>query len=268
MRRPAASRPSSGWIRAVPDLGGSDPAGRRTELASRLSAVRGRVDAACAAAGREPSDVQLLPVTKFFPASDVIALVESGAAEFGESREPEAGRKAEEVRATTGRGDLRFHMIGQLQRNKAKTVARWADRVHSVDSTKLATALDRAVGGAREGGDRDGTLEVLIQIGLDDDEAKGRGGVVEGELPALADDIEQSANLRLCGLMVITPLHGSAEAWMAKAAGIHQRFVADHPGAVELSAGMSGDLEIAVEYGSTCVRVGTAIMGERPVISP
>lgn len=252
----------------MPDLGGRDPDVRRTDLASRLTAVRSRVDAACVAAGREPAAVQLLPVTKFFPASDVLALVETGASEFGESREPEAGRKADEVRATSGRDDLRFHMIGQLQRNKAKTVARWADRVHSVDSPKLAHALDRAVGGARESGDRDGGLEVLIQIGLDDDEAKGRGGVAEEELPALADEIERSDHLRLCGLMVITPLHGSAEAWMARAAGIHQRFVADHPGAVELSAGMSGDLEIAVKYGSTCVRVGTAIMGDRPVISP
>lgn len=252
----------------MPDPGDGESADRRAELASRLQAVRARVDAACAAAGRDPSAVQLLPVTKFFPASDVLALVESGAVEFGESREPEAGRKADEVRAVSGRSDLRFHMIGQLQRNKAKTVARWADRVHSVDSPKLAHALDRAVGTARESGDRDGALEVLIQIGLDDDEAKGRGGVVEDELLTLADGIEQSANLRLCGLMVITPLHGSAEAWMAKAAGIAQRFIAEHPGAAELSAGMSGDLEIAVKYGSTCVRVGTAIMGDRPVISP
>lgn len=246
----------------------SATAERRSDLAAKLAAARARVDNACRAADRDPAEVQLLPVTKFFPAADVLALVDAGATEFGESREPEAGRKADEVRTVTGRLDLRFHMIGQLQRNKAKTVARWADRVHSVDSAKLASALDRAVATARDAGERDSALEVLIQIGLDDDEAKGRGGVPGDELPTLAAEIAAYENLDLRGLMVITPLHGSTEAWMAKAADIQTRFVADHPGAVELSAGMSGDLEIAVKYGSTCVRVGTAIMGDRPLISP
>lgn len=241
-------------------------ADRRSDLAAKLAGVQARVESACHAAGRDPGDVQLLPVTKFFPVADVLALIDAGATEFGESREPEAGRKADEVRSATGNSHLRFHMIGQLQRNKAKSVARWADRVHSVDRAKLARALDRAVATLRETGDRDGGLEVLIQIGLDD-EAKGRGGVLGDELPALADAIAEYENLDLRGLMVITPLRGSTEAWMAKAADIHQRFVADHPAAVELSAGMSDDLEIAVEYGSTCVRVGTAIMGDRPVIS-
>lgn len=253
----------------APESAGQQPtADRRNELAANLASAQARVAAACRAADRDPSEVQLLPVTKFFPASDVLALVEAGATEFGESREPEAGHKVDAVRSVTERSDLRFHMIGQVQRNKAKTVARWADRVHSVDSGKLARALDRAVATARDRGERDCGLEVLIQIGLDDDEAKGRGGVPGDELPALADEIGEYPNLELRGLMVITPLHGSAEGWMAKAADIHHRFLADHPGAAELSAGMSGDVEPAVKYGSTCVRVGTAIMGERPLISP
>lgn len=242
--------------------------GRGEELAANLARVRSRVDAACLAAGRSPAEVQLLPVTKFFPADDVRLLVAAGATEFGESREPEAGDKAAAVRAATGRSDLRFHMIGQLQRNKAKSVARWADRVHSVDSPKLAQALDRAVGTAREDGSRPGALEVLIQVGLDDDEAKGRGGVPADELFALADRVGESTNLELRGLMVIAPLRGSAERWLEQAARIHQGFVARYPAATELSAGMSADLEVAVKYGSTCVRVGTAIMGPRPVISP
>jgi PLP dependent protein len=241
---------------------------RGEELAANLARVRGRVDAACLAANRSPGDVQLLPVTKFFPASDVRLLIDAGATEFGESREPEAGNKAAELRESTGRGDLRFHMIGQLQRNKAKTVARWADRVHSVDSHKLAQALDRAVGTARDEGARAGALEILIQIGLDDDEAKGRGGVPADELPVLADSIAESDNLELCGLMVIAPLGGSPEQWLDQAARIHQGFAVQYPSATELSAGMSDDLEVAVKYGSTCVRVGTAIMGSRPVISP
>jgi pyridoxal phosphate enzyme (YggS family) len=241
---------------------------RAAQLRANLAAVRERVDAACVAAGRSPSEVALLPVTKFFPAEDVLALVDAGATEFGESREPEAGGKALSVRTVTGRSELRFHMIGQLQRNKAKTVARWADRVHSVDSSKLAHALDRAAAGARDNGDRSDALEILIQVGLDNDESKGRGGVPEDELQALADEVDGLDNLVLRGLMVIAPLHGSAERWMDQAAQIHRDFVSSHPEAIELSAGMSADLEIAVRYGSTCVRVGTAIMGERPLISP
>jgi pyridoxal phosphate enzyme (YggS family) len=241
---------------------------RAAQLAANLASARERVDAACAAAGRSPGDVALLPVTKFFPAEDVLALVDAGATEFGESREPEAGRKAVDVRTATGRTDLRFHMIGQLQRNKAKNVARWADRVHSVDSLKLAQALDRAAGTAREDGDRATALEVLIQVGLDDDEAKGRGGVAKSDLAALAESIATLDNLVLCGLMVIAPLHGAVERWMEESANIHRGFVVQHPEATELSAGMSGDLEIAIQHGSTCVRVGTAIMGDRPLISP
>ena len=251
----------------MPDQEPVSPA-RASQLAANLAGVRRRVDEACVAAGRSPADVALLPVTKFFPAADVLALVEAGATEFGESREPEAGRKAEDVRTATGRTDLRFHMIGQLQRNKAKSVARWADRVHSVDSLKLAQTLDRATGVALDNGDRAAALEVLIQVGLDDDEAKGRGGVAESDLAELAESIAELPNLVLCGLMVIAPLHGSADRWMAESARIHRDFVAQHPEARELSAGMSGDLEIAVQHGSTCVRVGTAIMGDRPLISP
>lgn len=123
---------------------------RTAELATNLSALLQRVDAACLAAGRDADSVRLLPVTKFFPADDVAILYRLGRREFGESREQEATAKvatlpslvAKGAEGDEGRSDVQWHMIGRLQRNKARVVARWAHTVHSVDSERLATALD------------------------------------------------------------------------------------------------------------------------------
>ncbi|MBM4639475.1 YggS family pyridoxal phosphate enzyme, partial [Rhodococcus hoagii] len=109
--------------------------GRHEEVASALTRVRARLDAACRDAGREPSEVALLPVTKFFPASDVRVLYDLGCRAFGESREPEASTKVAEFSADPDVTEpVRWHMIGRLQRNKVKSVVRWADTVHSLDS--------------------------------------------------------------------------------------------------------------------------------------
>ncbi|MGZ8180218.1 YggS family pyridoxal phosphate-dependent enzyme [Williamsia sp. SKLECPSW1] len=254
------------------DPSAGDPAGddgaspeRVAELADRLGAARERLAAAARDAGRDPEDVELLVVTKFHPASDVRALVDQGCRAFGESREPEAGRKAAAVRAATGE-TLRFDMIGTVQRRKATSIARWADRVHSVDRDVVVEALARGVDAARDDGDRDGPLEVLVQVNLDGDPS--RGGVVLDELDAVADHVAGSDQLRLCGSMVIAPQTRTPDHWMEQAAAAHARLVAAHPEATVFSAGMSGDLEEAVRHGSTCVRVGTAILGERPLRSP
>ncbi|MGU3294113.1 YggS family pyridoxal phosphate-dependent enzyme [Williamsia sp. M5A3_1d] len=238
---------------------------RVRELSDNLYAARERLAQACAAAGRDVGDVDLLVVTKFFPAADVRALIGLGVRAFGESREPEAGRKAAELRADTDES-LAFHMIGQIQRKKAKTVGRWADRVHSLDSARLADALDTAVAAALDDGDRNDPLEVLLQLNLDSD--PDRGGVVMGDLEGLADHVAGLDHLRLRGLMVIAPQSETPEAWLERAASIRTGFLAHRPDAVEFSAGMSGDLDEAVRHGSTCVRVGTAIMGARPIRSP
>lgn len=235
---------------------------RAEELSTALDGLLGRIDAACRAAGRDPAQVRLLPVTKFFPASDVAILYRLGRREFGESREQEATAKAAELSDLPG---VEWHMIGRLQRNKAKAVARWAHTVHSVDSARLATALDAGVRAAREAGLRDTPVRVLLQVGLDRD--PGRGGIAPGDLPELADHVAGLENLQLAGLMAIPPLESDPDAEFARLAELHVRFLARHPAGTELSAGMSGDLEAAIRHGSTCVRVGTDLMGARPITS-
>ncbi|WP_228813928.1 MULTISPECIES: YggS family pyridoxal phosphate-dependent enzyme [Nocardia] len=250
--------------RAVPDSGRTESgsASRADVLARRLTGLLARIDAACAAAGRDSGEVRLLPVTKYFPASDIAVLHRLGRHDFGENRPQEAGAKADELRDLQ---PLRWHLIGRLQRNKARQVARWAQAVHSVDSERLATALETAVAAALDAGERQGPLEVLIQVSLDSDPA--RGGVAPAGVAALADRIAASAELRLAGIMAIPPLATDPDAEFARLAEVHTRLRAVHPEATELSAGMSNDLERAIAHGSTCVRVGTALMGERPITS-
>ncbi|MGO3325523.1 YggS family pyridoxal phosphate-dependent enzyme [Gordonia sp. (in: high G+C Gram-positive bacteria)] len=240
---------------------------RRDELAASLAAAKARVAAAERAAGRAEGDVTLLVVTKFFPASDVDHLLDLGVREFGESREPEAGRKMAQVRG--GRPDIAFDvdMIGRLQRKKARSISRWARRVHSVDSLDLVDALGGAANRSLDDGERTEALGILLQISLDGDPE--RGGLLEADLGWVAERVAaHSGVLRLDGLMVIAPLEADPDEAMAQAAAVRERFVADYPDARELSAGMSGDLEQAIAHGSTCVRVGTAILGARPILSP
>ncbi|GAB19329.1 hypothetical protein GOEFS_081_00180 [Gordonia effusa NBRC 100432] len=238
---------------------------RRAELAANLAAVSARLEAAVADAGRASGEVTLLVVTKFFPADDVLRLIDLGCAEFGESREPEAGRKVAEVVAALDDSAPRpkFDMIGSVQRKKARSVARWARTVHSVDSAPLIDALGRGVTAALDAGERDSALNVLLQVSLDDDPL--RGGVPVDGLAQLAEQVESADALRLGGLMAIAPQHGERERWLAKLARAHADVVAEYPAATTLSAGMSGDLDVAVKFGSTCVRVGTAILGDRPI---
>ncbi|MEV0250560.1 YggS family pyridoxal phosphate-dependent enzyme [Nocardia sp. NPDC050712] len=241
---------------------------RTAELAANLAALTARIDAACRAAGRAPESVRLLPVTKFFPVSDVEILYELGRREFGESREQEATAKVAALPELLGERDLsdvQWHMIGRLQRNKARVVARWAHTVHSVDSERLAMALDKAAADALAAGERDTPLRILLQVSLDED--PDRGGIAPAELDALADRIAASEALQLGGLMAIPPLHADTDSAFARLATLHTMVAARHPDATELSAGMSSDLEEAVEHGSTCVRVGTALMGTRPITS-
>lgn len=239
---------------------------RTTELAGRLEETRSRLDAARAAAGRS-DDVALMVVTKFHPLDDAIRLARLGATLLGENRAQEAAAKAAGLSESTPdlAAGVRWSMIGHVQSKKTGGVAAWADSVQSVDSAKVADGLDRGRAraideGVRAPGER---LEVLLQLSLDGDTA--RGGVTREDLPALAEHVAGLGNLTLRGLMVVPPLEGDAAAHLADAAAVHELLRADHPGAGEFSAGMSADLEEAVAAGSTCVRVGTAILGPRPL---
>lgn len=242
---------------------------REAELATALAALRERLAAAAQAAGRDVADVELLPITKFFPASDVAVLWRLGCRSFGESREQEASAKIAEFQALTGGAEARWHMVGQIQRNKAKHIAAWADSVHSLSTAKVATALDRGALQAIEAGLRTDPVKVFVQISLDGDTE--RGGVDIGDpaaVDALCGQVAQAAGLRLVGLMAVPPLGADPDEAFGALAAEHRRVLGNHPEATELSAGMSGDLEAAVRHGSTCVRVGTALMGQRPLTSP
>ncbi|MGH3929697.1 MAG: YggS family pyridoxal phosphate-dependent enzyme, partial [Pseudonocardiaceae bacterium] len=141
--------------------------GRRDELAMALTRVWGRIRAACTAVGRDPAEVRLLAVTKSFPARDVALLADLGVLDVAESREQEAAAKVADAHALRPSVPLRWHLVGRLQRNKARAVASWAVQVQSVDSVRLVDALDRAARAAEEDGERDGPLGVLVQASLD-----------------------------------------------------------------------------------------------------
>lgn len=239
---------------------------RAQEIAASLAEVRRRLANACAAAGRIPDEVRLLAVTKTFPAVDVAHLADLGCTDFGEAREQEATPKVAELMVLRPGADVRWTVLGRLQRNKTRAVARWAHAVQSVDSARLLLALDRAVGNAIDAGERSTPLEVLVQVSLDGDPE--RGGCPVPELGALTDLAAEAGRLRLRGLMAVVPLGADPDAELGRLAELSARTRASHPAAVELSAGMSGDLEQAVAHGSTCVRVGTALLGPRPIASP
>jgi pyridoxal phosphate enzyme (YggS family) len=231
---------------------------RAAELAANLAEVQARVDAACLAAGRDPGEVTLIVVTKTWPSDDVRRLAGLGVRDVGENRDQEAAPKA----AATEGLDLRWHFIGQLQTNKAASVARYAELVHSVDRVSLVAALDK---GAAKAGRRIGCL---IEVDLTGGE-EGRGGARPDDVAALADAIASSENLDLRGVMGVAPLdrdgqRAASAAAFARLAAISADVRQAHPQATLISAGMSEDLEEAVAAGATHLRVGSAVLGTRP----
>ena len=231
---------------------------RLARLTAGLEAVRARVGAAAAAAGRDPGGLTLVAVTKFFPAADVRALADLGVTDVGESRDQEAAAKVAELADDR----LRWHFIGQLQSNKARSVAGYADVVHSVDRAKVATALDR---GAGEHGRRLGCfVQVDLAPALDRPADPGRGGAEPSAVQAVATAVAGAEHLDLLGLMAVAPPDADPARAFAALADLAAAVRREHPRAVALSAGMSGDLEQAVAAGATHLRVGGAILGPRP----
>jgi hypothetical protein len=229
---------------------------RRDELTSRLAEVRERIARACATAGRSTEEITLVVVTKFFPASDVRILADLGVTDVGENRHQEAVDKAAECADL----DLRWHFIGALQSNKAAAVASYADAVESVDRAKLLSGL------ARGAGERGAPLDCLVQVSLDPPDATGRSGAPIDDVSALAERIVESEHLVLRGVMGVAPLGGDAgEAFarLREVAAVVRRVA---PEATWISAGMSSDLEQAVAHGATHLRIGSAVLGPRPVV--
>ncbi|MCW2817611.1 MAG: YggS family pyridoxal phosphate-dependent enzyme [Marmoricola sp.] len=240
---------------AQPRLPGGS-AGRAAELGEGLTRVRARVTSACEQAGRDPAEVTLVAVTKFFPASDVRLLASLGVRDVGENRHQEAVEKAADC-ADLG---LTWHYIGGLQSNKAAAVAAYADVVHSLDRAKLVSGLSR---GAVERG-RD--LEVLVQVSLDPPGADGRAGADRDQVPGLVERVLGAEGLLLRGVMGVAPRDGDPAAAFEHLAAVAEQVRSLQPDATWVSAGMSGDLEQAVAHGATHLRIGSAVLGQRPPV--
>jgi pyridoxal phosphate enzyme (YggS family) len=211
---------------------------RGDELATNLEAVKARI--------KNP-DVTLIVVTKTYPVSDVQILHELGVRDFGENRNEEGLEKSAAVEG-------RWHYQGEIQSRKLRDIAQWADVVHSLDDASHISKLSNAA---------TKPLDIFLQLSLDGDPS--RGGVVESELSALADTALASPNLHLAGLMCVPPVAADPRSAFIEIAAIHRRFITNYPDATALSAGMSGDFEIAIDCGATHIRVGSSILGSRSV---
>jgi pyridoxal phosphate enzyme (YggS family) len=237
------------------------PADRQRQLAANLQDLRARVERACADAGRSPSELTLIAVTKTFPASDIELLAELGVGDVGENRDQEASAKVAQLTREWGepaQRRLRWHFIGALQTNKARSVAAYAHLVHSVDRLRLVEALAAAAAGRSE------PLGCLVQVDLDPAPKPGRSGAAVADVPAVARAIAASSGLELRGVMAVAPLGDDPGRAFERLAEVADALRRDHAGATIVSAGMSGDLEAAIANGATHLRVGAALLGSRP----
>ncbi|MFE0691838.1 YggS family pyridoxal phosphate-dependent enzyme [Streptomyces xiamenensis] len=236
---------------------------REQELRSGLARVEERIVRACGAAGRAREDVTLVVVTKTYPVEDVRLLADLGIRHFAENRDQEAAQKA----AACADLSLNWHFVGQLQTNKVRSVAGYADYVHSVDRVRLVGALSSAVAAAGRP-----PLRVLVQVALEKESGQGagRGGVAPEGVEELAHAVADAPGLELAGLMTVAPLSGAYAGRPAYAFErlweISRDLRATHPAATMVSAGMSADLEEAIGAGATHVRVGSAVLGVRPAL--
>ena len=234
-----------------------------SDLAARLSAIDSQIADAARIAGRDAADITRIVVTKFHPASLVRELHALGVRDVGENRQQELEAKRGELDSPeVGRelDGLRWHFIGQAQTNKAASIRRSADAVHSVDRTKLADALHRAAGNTDEV--EPSVLDVLVQVNLTDDD--GRGGVAPEGALHLAEHILALPSLRLRGVMGVAPLDEAPASAFARLRGIADTITALDPSATWISAGMTGDFVEAIAAGATHLRIGSAITGPRP----
>jgi pyridoxal phosphate enzyme (YggS family) len=229
---------------------------RLSDIQGNLEVIQSRIKNACSAAGRDVSEITLIAVTKTYPASDVDLLKQLGIENVGENRDQEASSKKSEVK-----NQFNWHFIGQLQSNKAKSVVNYADLIHSVDRWSLAKEIQKSAQGINK------VQPVLIQVDLDQSGPDPtRGGIWPAQLNELVASINQASHLELKGLMSVAPLGEKPELAFARLKDIRVGFLKENPGAQILSAGMSDDLEAAILHGATHLRIGSALLGERPKI--
>lgn len=216
-------------------------------IADNLAAVEKRMRAACERSGRKRDDVTLVAVSKTFPAARIDDAIAAGVTHIGENRVQEARDKKPQVG-----GAARWHLIGHLQSNKAKDAVRLFDMIETVDSVELAEKIDRAAETAGKAQD------VLLQVNVGDEWQKS--GVAPADVESASRQVRALKGLRLLGLMAIPPIGAPEE---ARRHFRRLREIRDQIGLVHLSMGMSEDFEIAIEEGSTIVRIGRAIFGPR-----
>ncbi len=221
-----------------------------SDVAARWRAVRADIDEECRRLGRNPEGVTLVVVTKFHSADVNRELFEAGARDFGESRHQDASVKVAEL----GDLDATWHFVGQIQSNKARAIAKYADVLHSLDRNSVVDALataERRVNG-------------FIELNLTDD--PGRGGVNSAdEMLALAERIASTDTIELRGVMAVAPLEEEPARAFDRVAALSAALTQAHPHATDISAGMSADWKEALGVGATHVRIGTSITGNRPV---
>lgn len=218
-------------------------------LADSLASVRGQITAECNRLGR--SEPLLIVVTKNHPAELARNLYDLGERNFGENRVQEGLPKSKEL----GKPDLNWHLIGQLQTNKVRQALEFASSVHSLDRESLLSEL------AKRTAEREGSLEVFVQVNLTEDQ--GRGGIQPGELQSFADRVVSVPTLKLAGLMAVASLEASPQRDFETIAELSMELRINHPSASGLSIGMSGDYVEALSFGATHLRIGTAITGNR-----
>ncbi len=232
-------------------------------LRENLKEVREKIARAARVSGRNAEDITLIAVSKTHPANILREAIEAGAGVFGENKVQEAEEKIAELSGEFGDENLKWHLIGNLQSNKARKAVKLFDAIHTLDSVELATRLERI---CIEEDKKN--LEVLVQIDLANEAAKK--GVSEKDLPRLIEFLQTCKHLKFTGLMIIPPFFEDFEKvrpYFKRLREIRdelsqQNAFANERG--ELSMGMSHDFEIAIEEGATLVRIGTAIFGERP----
>lgn len=221
-----------------------------SDVAARWRAVRADIDEECRRLGRNPEGVTLVVVTKFHSADVNRQLFEAGARDFGESRHQDASVKVAELADL----DATWHFVGQIQSNKARAIAKYADVLHSLDRNSVVDALataERRVNG-------------FIELNLTDD--PGRGGVNSAdEMLALAERIASTDTIELRGVMAVAPLEEDPARAFDRVAALSAALTQAHPHATDISAGMSADWKEALGVGATHVRIGTSITGNRPV---
>ena len=235
-------------------------AGSVEEFRHNLAAVHARIAAACQRVGRDPAGVRLLPVSKTKPEATLRLAYAAGCRMLGENKPQEAYQKWE---AMADLADLRWSVIGHLQTNKAKLVARFASEFQALDSLRVAEALDRRLQAEGRG------LDVFVQVNTSGEASKF--GLAPDQVAAFLRELPAFSALRVRGLMTLALFSAQAERvreCFVRLRGLRERLRQDAPDGIgldELSMGMSGDFEIAIEEGATVVRVGQAIFGARPM---